>query len=245
MPSPEANLKELYDDIALDFSGTRQKPWPETAGFLDSLWENAEDGPGEPTLLDLGCGNGRNTLYALEKGFTVIALDFSLKLLDILRNDARERRLTGRLHLINADFLDVPLQESSVDSAISIAAIHHLATRERRDLALWEWRRVMRPGGRLLISVWAFDQRRFRREYHQHLHRFSRDDERFGNVFVEWKLCSRGSREDGYSPPGNKVFRRFYHLFTEGELPQLCERSGFTVLSEFRAGDNYYAIVER
>ena len=40
----------------------------------------------------------------------------------------------------------------------SIAVIHHMATHERRRYAIEECIRVLKPGGRLLLCVWAYEQ---------------------------------------------------------------------------------------
>lgn len=42
---------------------------------------------------------------------------------------------------------------------LSIAVVHHFATTERRVHALKELARVLRIGGRLVISVWAMEQK--------------------------------------------------------------------------------------
>ena len=42
---------------------------------------------------------------------------------------------------------------------LSVAVIHHIATAERRVKALRELSRVLRVGGRVIISVWAMEQR--------------------------------------------------------------------------------------
>ena len=53
----------------------------------------------------------------------------------------------------------LPFRSESVDAALSIAVIHHIATAERRVRALRELSRVLRVGGRVIISVWAMEQR--------------------------------------------------------------------------------------
>lgn len=42
---------------------------------------------------------------------------------------------------------------------LSIAVVHHFSTTERRVRALKELARVLRIGGRLIISVWAMEQK--------------------------------------------------------------------------------------
>jgi tRNA (uracil-5-)-methyltransferase TRM9 len=44
------------------------------------------------------------------------------------------------------------------DFSISIAVIHHFSTPERRLAAIKELVRITRPGGTILIFVWAMEQ---------------------------------------------------------------------------------------
>lgn len=46
-----------------------------------------------------------------------------------------------------ADGNQIPFREKSIDLLVSVAALHHLDT----ERALREWRRVLAPGGRLLV----------------------------------------------------------------------------------------------
>lgn len=56
--------------------------------------------------------------------------------------------------------LQLPLRSNIADGVISIAVLHHLSTEERRLQALQEIVRVLCPGGKALIYVWAKDQSR-------------------------------------------------------------------------------------
>lgn len=57
------------------------------------------------------------------------------------------------------DNLALPFREESFDAVLSIAVVHHFATTERKVHALKELARVLRIGGRLVISVWAMEQK--------------------------------------------------------------------------------------
>jgi ubiquinone/menaquinone biosynthesis C-methylase UbiE len=57
------------------------------------------------------------------------------------------------------DNLSLPFRDESLDAVLSVAVIHHVATAERRVRALRELARVVRVGGRVMISVWAMEQR--------------------------------------------------------------------------------------
>ena len=55
-------------------------------------------------------------------------------------------------------FIAFLFSSSTFDVAISIAVIHHLSTKERRINAVKEIVRIVKPGGLVLISVWAQEQ---------------------------------------------------------------------------------------
>ena len=61
------------------------------------------------------------------------------------------------------DNLALPYKDDSFDAVLSIAVIHHIATTERRVRAIRELARILRVGGRIIISVWSMEQphRRF------------------------------------------------------------------------------------
>ncbi|XP_039081190.1 alkylated DNA repair protein alkB homolog 8-like, partial [Hyaena hyaena] len=66
----------------------------------------------------------------------------------------RERHLPALV----CDALAVPIRSGACDACISVAVIHHFATAERRVAALQELVRLLRPGGRALVYVWAMEQ---------------------------------------------------------------------------------------
>lgn len=62
--------------------------------------------------------------------------------------------------VVVANCLCLPYQSGVFDSVISIAVIHHLSTVERRIQAIQELCRITKPGGCILVYVWAFEQSR-------------------------------------------------------------------------------------
>ena len=61
---------------------------------------------------------------------------------------------------LGADALSLPFRDGAFDAVISIAVVHHLTTPRRRAAAAEEMLRVTRRGGQILITVWAFEQKR-------------------------------------------------------------------------------------
>ena len=45
------------------------------------------------------------------------------------------------------------------DAVISIGVVHHFCSQDRRVAAIQELVRIMRPGGKLMLYVWAYEQK--------------------------------------------------------------------------------------
>ncbi|KAF8106809.1 hypothetical protein N665_0131s0012 [Sinapis alba] len=142
--TPEIEKKyvhRVYDAIAPHFSSTRFAKWPKVAAFLESL-------PSGSVILDAGCGNGK--YLGLNPSCFFIGCDISNPLIKICSDKGQE--------VLVADAVNLPYREEFGDAAISIAVLHHLSTENRRKSAIEELVRVVKPGGFVLITVWAAEQ---------------------------------------------------------------------------------------
>ena len=218
-------IQQTFDAIAAEFDITRYKPWPQTVEFVNSL-------PEQGTILDLGCGNGRNIQYlsSVQRGFRIIGLDFSIRLLRIAKNKFEGVITNSKIEFILGDIIKLPLASSSMDGAIFVAALHHLPTHAQRLSALVELERCLRPGAQAFISVWDFEQERFTDELARQKAEPPNDRE-FGDVLVPW-TGKRGS-----------IHQRFYHLFYKDELERLLGETNLEINELYRAADNYHAVV--
>ena len=177
-PADDARLEEVRrlrkEDFALDAGGERRQFVP---GRSWAAWARAL-GLLQPALdvADLGCGEGYLTVEAARWARRVIAIDRSAGVL------ARARALAARRKVTNITFkrglLDrLPVADASVDLALLSQALHHA---DDPAVVLGEARRILRPGGRVLIldlrehqEAWVrgklgdrwlgFDDRRLRR----------------------------------------------------------------------------------
>lgn len=136
-------VHRVYEEIAGHFSSTRHTPWPHIVEFLKAL-------PSGSIVADVGCGNGK--YLGINQELYMVGCDRSKSLVDI----CRERRFQAMV----CDALAVPVRSGACDACISIAVVHHFATPERRVAALQEVVRLLRPGGKALIYVWAMEQER-------------------------------------------------------------------------------------
>jgi tellurite methyltransferase len=100
------------------------------------------------SLLDAGCGGGRNLVWFLRNGYEVCGVDES-------RNAVEEvRRLAAALapHLPPesfqvADVADLPFPDARFDAVLSSAVLHFARDEAHFDRMLDEQWRVLRPGG--------------------------------------------------------------------------------------------------
>ncbi|MEP6714268.1 MAG: class I SAM-dependent methyltransferase [Terriglobia bacterium] len=105
-------------------------------------------------LADIGTGSGIVAIQAAGSPAAprVTGIDLSDGLLQAAQRNAREAGVASRLQLVKADAEALPLHDESCDAVISLFALLHFPHPER---ALAEMKRILRPGGRLVIGIGA------------------------------------------------------------------------------------------
>jgi len=103
------------------------------------------------SVVDLGCGSGRHTVFLTQRGFDVIGLDNSPKALSLSREWLTQEGLPARLVL--ADIRrPLPLRAGWCDALVTTQVIHHARLATVQGTA-HEMARLLRPGGVLFVSV--------------------------------------------------------------------------------------------
>lgn len=102
-------------------------------------------------LLDVACGSGKPTLRIAQKtGAHVTGIDLHEQGIVGAKAYAREIGYEARAHFYQADAAEaLSFDAASFDAVTCIDAINHLPDRPR---VLAEWRRMLKPGGRLLFT---------------------------------------------------------------------------------------------
>ncbi|MDD7941553.1 class I SAM-dependent methyltransferase [Actinomycetospora lutea] len=94
-------------------------------------------------VLDAACGTGRWSAYLAGRGHTVTGVDQSSAML------ARARAKLPDARFLDGELTRLPLADASVDAAVCALALVHV---EDLGVAIGELARVVRPGGRIVIS---------------------------------------------------------------------------------------------
>ena len=107
------------------------------------------------SVLDVACGTGTLAILAKETvgcSGTVCGVDASAEMLARARSKAARAGVEVRFE--NAVAQALPFPDSSFDLALGTTMLHHLGRAGRRELAA-ELRRVVKPGGRVLLVDFA------------------------------------------------------------------------------------------
>jgi SAM-dependent methyltransferase len=127
--------------------------------------------PRESRVLDAGCGTGYNLGWLRDLyGAHAVGLDCYAKALALTR--AR-----GEQELIRADASLLPFRSEAFDLVTSFDVLTHIQQEDSRLRALREFHRVLRPGGRVLVRVAAYEW--LRSSHDEEIltyHRYSREE---------------------------------------------------------------------
>lgn len=187
-PDEAAEARAAWEAIAPHYAAARQQPWPLVVDFLEGL-------PPGARVLDVGAGSGRHARAARDRGLGAVALDAVRAFAPGVQGDAAR----------------LPLRDASCDAVLLVAVLGTLPLRRDRVAALREARRVLRPGGALLATVWA----KWQDDYFRAL--LGKGTWRrlgAGRVLAPWQS-------------GDAVVQRPYYLYTNRALRRELREAGW------------------
>jgi ubiquinone/menaquinone biosynthesis C-methylase UbiE len=173
------SVKETYNKIATEFDITRYSVWRQVKAFIDSI-------PTGSKLLEVGSGNGKNLLY--RNDLDCYGIDISIEQVKLCKKKG--------LNVIEGCMTSLPYPDNFFDNLICIATYHHLNNDDDRKQALMEMLRVIKPNGKILISVWALEQDEMKMAKTNA--KFTKEHE-----MVPWKS------KDG------SIYYRYYHIYSQ------------------------------
>lgn len=156
-----SEVAEQWDNMRVNF-------------FSDSLREKVLSLIGTVhgnTAADIGAGTGFMTEGLLRMGLKVIAVDQSSEMLDVLKKKLAH---TDRLECRVGESENLPLVDASVNYVFANMYLHHV---ESPQTAIMEMVRILKPGGKLVIT--DLDEHQFlflRTEHHDRWMGFQRSN---------------------------------------------------------------------
>jgi SAM-dependent methyltransferase len=139
--TPVSSLRDFYEDPAVPASSGPDRAYRQAR----MLAEVVAATPGPARILDVGCGDGFATQVAAQHNpaHRFVGLDWSAPSLA----QARERGIAVLRAGLDAS---LPIRSETIDVVVMSEVIEHLVD---TDAAVEEARRVLKPGGSLLIST--------------------------------------------------------------------------------------------
>jgi ubiquinone/menaquinone biosynthesis C-methylase UbiE len=107
---------------------------------------SAADVKVEQLAADIGCGTGFLTEGLLERGLKVIAVDRSVEMLDQMREKFKKFEA---IDYRQGTAENLPIDDATVDFAMANMYLHHV---EEPTIAIKEMVRILKPGGKLVIT---------------------------------------------------------------------------------------------
>jgi len=199
---------------------SQQKVWNKIA----PEWHEFKTNPSEAAIefinkskgkiLDFGSGSGRN-LLGLEQSESreLYLVDFSEEMLKLAEKRAKSLRI--EIKTTQSKLEKTKFEDNFFDAAICVAAIHCVETKVKRNSAIKELYRILKPGKKAEIEVWDKDSLRYQKAPKE--------------KFVAW-------RDKG---------KRYYYLYNEKELRELLEKTGFKVIKKIPHSANLIFVVQK
>ena len=202
-------MASVYDAMAETYDEIHAQPFYITQyeTYAEDLLDRVADWRGR--VLDLGCGTGIHTRAVAELADWVVGIDVSPRL--VRKAEVKLRGARGSV--VVADASHMPFADAAFDAALSYGEpLSHIAD---PGAVLAELARVMRPGGRAILSVdneWNVRTLTSPR-------RFLQAASSRGGAVRDWEF---------YDDGGHAV-RLSLKTFTHSELADLLARNGFRV----------------
>ena len=136
-------LKQAYNNFAEHRDQTDLAPWKqaERMQFLARMQQE-----NRRTLLEIGAGPGRDSLYFQQNGLNVTAIDFSEEMVRLCRNKG--------LQAYVMDFYRLDFPHESFDAVFALNCLLHVP-KAQLDLVFQQIRKVLKPKGLFFLGLYG------------------------------------------------------------------------------------------
>lgn len=155
------------------------------------------------TVMDLGAGEGRNSLFLANKGFDVTALDNAEAGIEKLKKFAAEKRININALVGDARTIEIPKGQ---DALLAILLFHHLSRKEALTV-IEKMKNATREGGFNVLNIITKDSDFYRDD--PNTDKFYADVGELKKLYEDWEILefdSRNWQAFQKRPDGNPIF---------------------------------------
>lgn len=225
-----SKVQRGYDKVSEKFSSTRRYMWGDLS-FIKKIVRKNDD------ILDFGCGNGRLVAFLEGKYHKYIGLDVGKKLISIAKNNHESEK--NQFYVIDLKRKKnggsgFRWQENAFDKAFAIAVFHHFPSRNYRIKRAKDLYRILKPGGKCIISVWNL----WNKDHMLSILKASLGISKkfpileFGDLYIPFQT-------------NEFIFHRYLHAFSKKELEGTFKRAGFSTVKCWRTKKNIIYIGQK
>jgi SAM-dependent methyltransferase len=139
------NTQTSYDEVAAEYADKFKDEMDHKPFDRDCLDRLGREVGGLGPICDMGCGPGQIARYLHRQGVNTLGVDLSPRMV------AEAQRLNPDIPFHQGDMLSLPDAEDSWGGIAAFYCIIHIP-REQIVAALREMKRVLKPGGVLLVT---------------------------------------------------------------------------------------------
>ncbi|HKM34835.1 MAG TPA: class I SAM-dependent methyltransferase [Lachnospiraceae bacterium] len=148
-----------------DWSQADKQRWlvpSEESVYLAERWAQE----GARSILDLGCGIGRHSVYFAQKGFKVTGVDLSKEAVSYTKNMRIENHVDFACRV--ADMKHLPFTNDAFDRVFSYHVISHADTEGVQEV-IDEITRVLKPEGKVFVTLCSKEHFAFAENLYPHI----------------------------------------------------------------------------
>jgi SAM-dependent methyltransferase len=139
------NTQNSYDQVAKEYAEKFKDEMDDKPFDRNCLDRLAREVGNLGPICDLGCGPGQIARYLHRQGVETLGVDLSPRMV------AEAQQLNPEIHFHQGDMLSLPDEDNSWGGIAAFYCIIHIP-REQIAEALREMKRVLKPGGVLLVT---------------------------------------------------------------------------------------------
>jgi len=201
-------IENDYNKIAVKFSNSRRNITKDLIG----LGQYSKEGD---NVLDLGCGDGRFFKVLKDKHIKYTGADISQEMLAIAKKQHPD------LKFDKIDSIKLPYPDQTFDVVYALSVFHHLPGFRGRAKFLNEIKRVLKIGGKVVLTVWNIKKAKGGRYLILQYGLLSLvKDYDWGDVFYPFSV-----------PEERFTIKRYIHSFSQKELVNYFKILDFKILN--------------